>query len=94
MGTSVVRALESAASADGIVRGRSGVTSLRIGAATKRNVATALMSTYPHLKLLMAICTPGTPGAAEAVKQAGKVGPVLPIIQISKNAASRACAAR
>lgn len=38
--------------------------------------ATALMSAYPHLKLLMAICTPGVPGAAEAVKQAGKVGQV------------------
>ena len=38
--------------------------------------ATALMSTYPSLKLLMAICTPGVPGAAEAVKQAGKVGQV------------------
>jgi ABC-type sugar transport system substrate-binding protein len=38
--------------------------------------ATALMSAYPQLKLLMAICTPGVPGAAEAVKQAGKVGQV------------------
>ncbi|HVT73150.1 MAG TPA: substrate-binding domain-containing protein [Lacunisphaera sp.] len=38
--------------------------------------ATALMSAYPNLKLLMAICTPGTPGAAEAVKQAGKAGQV------------------
>ncbi len=38
--------------------------------------ATALMSAYPNLKLLMAICTPGVPGAAEAVKQAGKVGQV------------------
>jgi len=38
--------------------------------------ATALMSANPHLKLLMAICTPGTPGAAEAVKQAGKTGKV------------------
>ncbi|HVZ63759.1 MAG TPA: substrate-binding domain-containing protein [Lacunisphaera sp.] len=38
--------------------------------------ATALMSAYPKLKLLMAICTPGTPGAAEAVKQAGKAGQV------------------
>jgi ABC-type sugar transport system substrate-binding protein len=38
--------------------------------------ATALMSANPNLKLIMAICTPGTPGAAEAVKQAGKVGQV------------------
>ncbi len=38
--------------------------------------ATALMSAYPNLKLLMAICTPGVPGAAEAVKQAGKIGQV------------------
>jgi rhamnose transport system substrate-binding protein len=38
--------------------------------------ATALMSANPNLKLLMAICTPGTPGAAEAVKQAGKTGQV------------------
>ncbi len=38
--------------------------------------ATALMSANPNLKLLMAICTPGTPGAAEAVKQAGKAGRV------------------
>ena len=34
------------------------------------------MSANPNLKLLMAICTPGTPGAAEAVKQAGKTGRV------------------
>ena len=38
--------------------------------------ATALMSAYPRLKLLMAICSPGVPGAAEAVKQAGKTGQV------------------
>ncbi|MDB6168306.1 MAG: lsrB [Verrucomicrobia bacterium] len=38
--------------------------------------ATALMSAYPDLKLIMAICTPGVPGAAEAVKQAGKAGKV------------------
>ena len=38
--------------------------------------ATALMSANPSLKLIMAICTPGTPGAAEAVKQAGKTGKV------------------
>jgi len=38
--------------------------------------ATALMSANPNLKLIMAICTPGTPGAAEAVKQAGKIGKV------------------
>ncbi|MGH7953502.1 MAG: autoinducer 2 ABC transporter substrate-binding protein [Limisphaerales bacterium] len=37
---------------------------------------TALLSTYPDLKLVMAICSPGVPGAAEAVKQAGKVGAV------------------
>lgn len=38
--------------------------------------ATALMSAYPNLKLLMAICSPGVPGAAEAVQQAGKAGQV------------------
>ncbi len=38
--------------------------------------ATALMSANPNLKVIVAICTPGTPGAAEAVKQAGKVGQV------------------
>ncbi len=38
--------------------------------------ATALMSAYPNLKLLMAICSPGVPGAAEAVQQAGKTGQV------------------
>src|SRR5579864_6980786 len=38
--------------------------------------ATALLSTYPNLKLIMAICSPGVPGAAEAVKQAGKTGQV------------------
>lgn len=38
--------------------------------------ATALMSAYPGLKLLMAISSPAVPGAAEAVKQAGKVGQV------------------
>jgi rhamnose transport system substrate-binding protein len=37
---------------------------------------TALLSTYPSLKLVMAICSPGVPGAAEAVKQAGKTGQV------------------
>jgi rhamnose transport system substrate-binding protein len=37
---------------------------------------TALLSTYPNLKLVMAICSPGVPGAAEAVKQAGKAGVV------------------
>ena len=36
--------------------------------------ATALLSTYPNLKLIMAICSPAVPGAAEAVKQAGKAG--------------------
>ncbi len=38
--------------------------------------ATALLSAYPNLKLIMAICSPAVPGAAEAVKQAGKVGAV------------------
>jgi rhamnose transport system substrate-binding protein len=37
---------------------------------------TALLSTYPNLKLVLAICSPGVPGAAEAVKQAGKTGQV------------------
>jgi ABC-type sugar transport system substrate-binding protein len=37
---------------------------------------TALLSTYPDLKLVMAICSPAVPGAAEAVKQAGKTGTV------------------
>lgn len=37
---------------------------------------TALLSAYPNLKLIMAICTPAVPGAAEAVKQAGKTGAV------------------
>jgi len=37
---------------------------------------TALLSAYPNLKLVMAICSPGVPGAAEAVKQAGKAGQV------------------
>ncbi len=37
---------------------------------------TALLSTYPNLKLVMAICSPGLPGGAEAVKQAGKTGQV------------------
>jgi len=38
--------------------------------------ATALLSAYPNLKLIMAICSPAVPGAAEAVKQAGKTGKV------------------
>ena len=38
--------------------------------------ATSLMSAYPNLKLIMAICSPAVPGAAEAVKQAGKAGQV------------------
>jgi ABC-type sugar transport system substrate-binding protein len=37
---------------------------------------TSLLSTYPNLKLIMAICSPGVPGAAEAVKQAGKTGQI------------------
>jgi len=38
--------------------------------------ATSLLSAYPNLKLIMAICSPAVPGAAEAVKQAGKTGTV------------------
>lgn len=38
--------------------------------------ATTLLSAYPNLKLIMAICSPAVPGAAEAVKQAGKAGKV------------------
>ena len=38
--------------------------------------ATTLLSAYPNLKLIMAICSPAVPGAAEAVKQAGKTGRV------------------
>jgi ABC-type sugar transport system substrate-binding protein len=38
--------------------------------------ATTLLSAYPNLKLIMAICSPAVPGAAEAVKQAGKAGAV------------------
>src|SRR6185503_4107610 len=38
--------------------------------------ATTLLSAYPELKLIMAICSPAVPGAAEAVKQAGKTGKV------------------
>jgi rhamnose transport system substrate-binding protein len=38
--------------------------------------ATTLLSAYPNLKLIMAICSPAVPGAAEAVKQAGKTGQV------------------
>jgi rhamnose transport system substrate-binding protein len=37
---------------------------------------TAILSTYPDVKLIMAICSPAVPGAAEAVKQAGKTGVV------------------
>ncbi len=37
---------------------------------------TTLLSAYPNVKLIMAICSPGVPGAAEAVKQAGKAGQV------------------
>jgi rhamnose transport system substrate-binding protein len=37
---------------------------------------TALLSAYPNVKLIMAICSPAVPGAAEAVKQAGKAGTV------------------
>ena len=38
--------------------------------------ATNLLSAYPNLKCIMAICSPAVPGAAEAVKQAGKTGVV------------------
>jgi ABC-type sugar transport system substrate-binding protein len=38
--------------------------------------ATNLLSAYPNLKCIMAICSPAVPGAAEAVKQAGKAGAV------------------
>ena len=38
--------------------------------------ATALLGAFPHLNLIMAICSPAVPGAAEAVKQAGKAGQV------------------
>ena len=38
--------------------------------------ATNLMSAYPALKCIMAICSPAVPGAAEAIKQAGKTGAV------------------
>ena len=37
---------------------------------------TNLLSAYPNLKCVMAICSPAVPGAAEAVKQAGKTGAV------------------
>jgi rhamnose transport system substrate-binding protein len=36
----------------------------------------ALLASYPDLKLIMAICSPGVPGAAQAVQQAGKAGQV------------------
>lgn len=38
--------------------------------------AASLLKSYPDLKLIMAICSPGVPGAAQAVKEAGKVGQV------------------
>lgn len=38
--------------------------------------ATNLISAYPNLKCIMAICSPAVPGAAEAVKQAGKAGTI------------------
>ncbi len=37
---------------------------------------TNLLSAYPNVKCIMAICSPAVPGAAEAVKQAGKAGAV------------------
>jgi rhamnose transport system permease protein len=36
------------------------------------NEATAILNAYPHVHLIMAICSPAVPGAAEAVKQAGR----------------------
>jgi rhamnose transport system substrate-binding protein len=38
--------------------------------------ATTLLSAYPNLKLIMAICSPAVPGAAEAIVQSGKRGQV------------------
>ena len=38
--------------------------------------ATTLLSAYPDLKLIMAICSPAVPGAAEAITQSGKRGKV------------------
>lgn len=38
--------------------------------------AANLLSAYPNLKCIMAICSPAVPGTAEAVKQAGKAGVV------------------
>ena len=38
--------------------------------------ATNLLSAYPNVKAIMAICSPAVPGTAEAVKQAGKAGTV------------------
>lgn len=38
--------------------------------------AASLLSAYPNLKCIMAICSPAVPGTAEAVKQAGKAGAV------------------
>ncbi len=38
--------------------------------------ATALLSAYPNLRLLLSTTSLGVPGAAEAVKQAGKLGRV------------------
>ena len=38
--------------------------------------ATNLLSAYPNLKAIIAVCSPAVPGAAEAVKQAGKTGSV------------------
>jgi ABC-type sugar transport system substrate-binding protein len=38
--------------------------------------ATTLLSAYPNLKLIMAICSPAVPGAAEAITQSGKRGQV------------------
>src|SRR5439155_7668330 len=36
------------------------------------NEANTILSAYPNVKLIMAICSPAVPGAAEAVKQSGR----------------------
>lgn len=47
--------------------------------------ATTLLNSRPHLKLIMAICSPAVPGAAEAVKQSGKNVKVLGLGLPSEN---------
>ncbi len=51
--------------------------------------ATTLLSAYPNLKLIIAICSPAVPGAAEAVKQAGKMG-VVKVIGLGLPSENRA----